>query len=68
MCWTLATLYKDGYMVNKGMEGGQEIARVRGESKGRMAEYIIDATTAAAQPPPTPRAEHRAHYDNSILW
>ena len=27
MCWKLATLYKDDYMVNKGMEGGQEIVR-----------------------------------------
>ena len=35
-------------MVNKGMEGGQEIARVRGESKGRMAEYIIDAASTTA--------------------
>ena len=34
-------------MVNKGMEGGQEIARVRGESKGRMAEYIIDGASAS---------------------
>ena len=41
-------LYKDGYMVNKGMgKGGREFREI-GRARGRMAECIIDAATGSA--------------------
>ena len=53
-------------MVNKGMEGGQEIARVRGESKGRMAEYIIDAASTTATHVLVNGAQAQARSQNGI--